>query len=363
MPISPSASATIEAAVSRAEQRAPIGYRWPAEWEPHAATWLAWPHNAETWPGRLERAQRAFGVFVRELHQRETVRLLVDDAAGEGEARRMLAAAGVAVDRVEFHRIPTDDAWLRDSGPILLVRDSGQGRERVLADFPFDAWGGKYPPWDRDAAVPAGVARALGLTRLTADFVLEGGSVDGNGAGTILTTEACLLHPNRGPGRTRERMEQRLSEWLGARHVLWLGEGIAGDDTDGHVDDIARFVGSGTVVAACCDDPSDANSEPLAENLRRLRGMRDQDGKPLTLVTLPMPPALRIGGLRCPASYANFYLANGCALVPSFGVAEDARALAVLREVLPERDVVGVPCADLVQGLGSLHCLSQQQPL
>ena len=340
------------------------GWRWPAEWETHAATWLAWPHNPETWPGRLERAEGDFAAFVRELHFRETVRLLVTDEAMEERARRRLAAAGVEVDRgVEFHRIPTNDAWLRDSGPIFLLRERGGVRERALADFGFDCWGRKYEPWDLDDAVPARVADLLGLPRFAADFVLEGGSVEGNGMGTLLTTEACLLDPNRGPGRTRELMERRLGAWLGATNVLWLGEGIAGDDTDGHVDELARFVDPGTVVAAVEQDESDANFAPLAENLRRLRSMRDQDGKPLTVVPLPMPPALAIEGLRCPASYANFYLANGCALVPVFGVERDARALAALRELLPGRDVVGIPCGDLLLGLGALHCLSQQEPI
>jgi agmatine deiminase len=346
---------------------AALGYRWPAEWERHAATWLAWPHNPETWPGRLERAEDAFVGILRALQERETVRLLVRDEALEDRARRRLASGGVDADHsIEFHRIPTDDAWLRDSGPIFVTREDGHGgAERAILDFGFDSWGRKYAPWDRDDAVPRAVAAALGLPRFQADFVLEGGSIDGNGAGTLVTTESCLLHPNRergGSGRSREVMERRLADWLGATNVLWLGEGIAGDDTDGHIDDIARFVAPGTVVAAVAEDPSDANFAPLAENLRRLRGMRDQDGKLLSVVPLPMPPAVTIDGLRCPASYANFLLANGCALVPTFGVATDERALAVLRELLPDRDVVGVPCIDLVEGLGAIHCLSQQEP-
>jgi agmatine deiminase len=339
------------------------GWRWPAEWETHAATWLAWPHNPETWPGRLERAVDQFAGFVRELHFRETVRLLVTDEAMQERARGRLLDAGVEVERaIEFHLIPTNDAWLRDSGPVFLLRERAGRRERALADFGFDSWGRKYAPWDLDDAVPARLADALGLPRFAADFVLEAGSVEGNGLGTLLTTEACLLDSNRGPGRTREAMEQRLGAWLGATNVLWLGDGIAGDDTDGHVDELARFVDAGTVVAAVEQDAADANFVPLAENLRRLRSMRDQDGTPLTVVPLPLPPARVIEGLRCPASYANFYLANGCALVPAFGVEQDARARAVLRELLPGRDVVGVPCGDLLLGLGALHCLSQQEP-
>jgi len=342
---------------------AALGYRWPAEWEDHAATWLVWPHNPDTWPGRLPQAQRAFAGFVRELHWREPVRLLVPDAAAEADARRQLAGAGCDLrDRIELHRVPTNDAWLRDSGPIFLVRDAAGRRERALADFDFDSWGGKYPPWDRDDAVPGELERLLGLPRFEAGFVLEGGSVDGNGAGCVLTTESCLLNPNREAGRTREGMERRLADWLGARRVLWLAGGIEGDDTDGHVDDVARFVDAGTAVAVVRDDPADPDHAPLAENLRRLRAMRDAEGKPLSVATLPMPPPLSVGGLRCPASYANFVFANGCVLVPTFGAAEDERALAVLRELLPGRDVVGVPSADLVQGLGALHSLSQQEP-
>ena len=332
--------------------------RWPAEWEPHAATWLAWPHNPDTWPGRLGRAQSQFAVFVRELSFREPVRLLVGDPEMRDAARRAIVAAGADADRVAFHTVPTDDAWLRDTGPVFVVR---AGR-RTLVDFPFDSWGGKYPPWDRDAAVPRAVERETGLPRIEADFVLEGGAVDGDGAGTLLTTESCLLNENRSAGRTREGMETRLAEWLGARRVLWLAAGIAGDDTDGHVDDVARFVAPGTVVAAACD-ADDANRAPLAENLRRLRGMRDADDKPLAIAELPMPPPVVIEGLRCPASYANFVFANGAALVPTFGTAQDAEALAVLRELLPGRDVVGVPSGDLVLGLGALHCLSQQEPV
>jgi len=288
----------------------------------------------------------------------------VRDAAMEAEAREALSGAGVAVDdAVAIHRVPTNDSWLRDSGPIFLVRGTGDARERMLADFRFDSWGGKYPPCDLDDAVPRALAELLDLSRAEADFVLEGGSIDGNGRGSVLTTESCLLNPNREPGRTRGQMEQRLAAWLGATNVLWLEDGIAGDDTDGHIDDIARFVDASTVVAAIEEDPGDVNHAVLAANLRRLRTMRDQDGKPLAVAPLPMPPAHVVAGQRCPASYANFLLANGCALVPTFGVVQDARALAILREVLPGRDVIPVPCGDLVLGLGTIHCLSQQEPL
>jgi len=336
------------------------GFRWPAEWEPHRATWLAWPHNRDTWPGQLAAAEDAYVEMVRALQGREAVCINVADAAAEEAVRKRLAAAGLDADAgVRFLHLPTDDAWIRDHGPVFLVRADG---ERALVDFRFDSWGGKYPPFDRDDAVPRQMAERLGLRRFEADFVLEGGSVDGNGEGTVLTTESCLLHPNREPGRTREQMEARLADTLGARAVLWLGDGIEGDDTDGHVDDIARFVAATTVVAVHEPDASDPNHVPLEANLRRLRAMADADGRRLAVATLPMPPPLVVDGLRRPASYANFYLANGCALVPVFRTPADARALAVLRELLPGRDVIPIPAGALVVGLGAVHCLTQQEP-
>jgi len=341
------------------------GWRWPAEWEPHAATWLSWPHNPETWPGRLEQVYPQYARMVDVLAAHERVRINVRDAAMEDDARRRLRRHGVDPDAgIEFHAIPTNDAWVRDHGPVFVLRRPAPGAlpERVVLDFAYNAWGGKYPPFDLDDAVPRAVAARLGLPRLEPGLVLEGGSVDGNGRGTVLTTESCLLHPNRGPGRTREGMEALLARWLGARRVLWLGDGIEGDDTDGHVDDVTRFVAPDTVVTAVEDDPADPNHAPLARNLARLRGMRDQDGKPLAVATLPMPRPMRVAGQRVPASHANFYLANGVALVPVFGGPSDERALAVLRELLPDRDVVGIPSAELVFGLGAVHCLTQQEP-
>jgi agmatine deiminase len=338
------------------------GFRLPAEWEPHRATWLAWPHNPDTWPGRLARVETAFAAMIRALQPGEAVCVNVCDAAMEEAARRRLAESGVTLDAsVEFHHIPTDDAWIRDHGPLWLVRDGAAGRERLLLDFRFDAWGGKYPPWDRDDAVPARIAEALSLPRRAMDVVLEGGSIDGNGRGSLLTTASCLLHPNRG-GRTREALERVLREHLGATNVLWLDGMIEGDDTDGHVDDLARFVAPDTVVAVREADASDPNHAALEANWKRLRGMRDERGRALTVVALPMPPPLLVDGVRCPASYANFYLGNGIALVPVFGAAQDARALAILRELLPGRRVVGIPAGDLVAGFGAVHCLTQQEP-
>jgi agmatine deiminase len=349
--------------VSASDSPAARGFRWPAEWEPHAGTWFTWPHNPETWPGHLEGAARAFAEMTRALQGRETVNVVVADDPAEARARAQLAAAGVDADRgIRFRRIRTDDGWMRDCGPLIVVRDSGGRRERAGVDFRFNAWGGKYPPFDLDDAAGAAVCAALGLPVVRSELVLEGGSIDGDGRGTVLTTEQCLLHPNRGAGRAREGLERALADLLGAREVLWLAGGIEGDDTDGHVDDIARFVAPGTVVAVAEPIASDANAAPLAENLRRLRAMRDADGKPLAVVELPMPPPLFAEGLRCPASYANFYVANGVVLVPVFGAPADARALAILRELFSGREVVGIPSADLVVGLGALHCVTQQEP-
>lgn len=350
------------------------GYRWPAEWEPHRATWLSWPHSRETWPEGLESVHASFAAMVAALAPREVVEIGVEGDALEETARSAIRAAGWDPDRsVRFHRWPTTDAWCRDHGPIFVVRDpaaeplpgadaAAPAAAKAILDFRFDNWGRKYPGWELDDEVPRHVAQVLGLPRFACDVVLEGGGIEGDGRGTVLTTESCLLNANRGPGRTRERMERLLADFLGARRVLWLGEGIEGDDTDGHVDDIARFVAPGVVVAASCDDPSDPNHAPLAENLRRLRGMRDARGAALHVVELPMPPRLELAGQRSPASHANFYLGNGVALVPTFGGASDARALAILRELLPDREVIGIPCVELVSGFGALHCVTQQEP-
>jgi agmatine deiminase len=342
------------------ENPASLGYRWPAEWEPHRATWLSWPHNRETWPDCLPAVRATFGAMVAALAPREAVEIGVADARMEDTARAAIRAAGGDPDRnVRFHRYETNDAWCRDHGPIFVRRDDGA---RALCDFRFDNWGRKYPGWELDDAVPRHVEKITGLPRFAADVVLEGGGIEGDGAGTVITTESCLLNPNRGPGRTRERMERVLAGFLGTRHVIWLGDGIEGDDTDGHVDDLVRFVAPGVVVAVACDDASDPNHAPLAENRRRLASARDAGGRALSVVELPMPPRLEMAGQRSPASHANFYLANGVALVPTFGGPSDARALAILRELLPGREVIGIPCAELVSGFGAIHCVTQQEP-
>lgn len=341
--------------------------RMPAEWEAHAATWIAWPHQHEDWPDRFAPIPWVYVEIVRHLVRGvrgERVRIVALEPQ-QVQARAMLERAGVDLSRVEFLPFATDRAWLRDSG-ALFVRDEG-GR-RVALDWHYNAWA-KYDNWHADDRLPEQMAGRLGVERIQPTcrgrrVVLEGGSIDGNGAGLLLTTEECLLSPvqARNPGLTREDMDAVFAEYLGAEKVLWLGRGIAGDDTHGHVDDLARFVGPGTVVAVAEDDPGDENYEPLRENLERLRGMIDQVGRPLEVVTLPMPAPIFFEGQRLPASYANFYVANHAVLVPTFNDARDREALATLAERFPGREVVGIHAGDLVWGLGTLHCLTQQEP-
>lgn len=344
----------------------------PAEWEPHAATWLAWPHNASDWPGRFQPIPWVYAEIVRQLSRVETVYLLVGGDAAERRAAGQLRRVAANLDRVRFHTMPTNRVWLRDSGPIFLIASAaGRGRELVLTDWRFNAWA-KYDDWVLDDQIPEQVARTLGVDRWEPCFagspeqrvVLEGGSIDVNGAGVLLTTEECLLGEaqQRNPGAGRVEMERVFHDYLGVDRVLWLGRGIAGDDTHGHVDDIARFVAVNTIVAAVEPDKSDENHLPLAENLDRLKAARNLDGRPFEIVELPMPSPVIFDGQRLPASYANFYIANGLVLVPTFDDPKDRIALNTLAGLFPERSVVGIHCRDLVWGLGTLHCMTQQQP-
>lgn len=333
-------------------------YRWPAEWEPHRATWIAWPHNADTWPGRLEAIEEIFLNITGALVAQEAVEILVPDTHSSDRIQNRLLLAGIETENVQCHQIPTNDAWIRDFGPIFLT----QPGDCCALDFQFDAWGGKYPS-EKDALAASDIARLCGRRRISLDFVLEGGSIDGDGDGTVLTTESCLLNPCREVGgRSRELMEARLAENLGVNQVIWLDGDIVGDDTDGHVDDMARFVAPGVVVAAEELDSEDPNHLKLQANLNRLRQARDAHGRVLSVVTVPMPTPVVEDGYRCPASYVNFYLANGVALVPTFGSPTDSRALAVLEELFSDREVIPIPARDLVVGLGAIHCLTQQEP-
>jgi agmatine deiminase len=339
-----------------------LGYRMPAEWEPHAATWLAWPHKEESWPGNFAPIPTVWVEMIRALCAAEQVNIMVNDATTAGIVRARLREADVPERNVVLHEIPTDDAWARDHGPTFVTRRGAAGPELAAVDWIYNAWGGKYPPWERDDAVPRHIAAALGIPLFEPHIVLEGGSIDVNGCGTLLTTEACLLNPNRNPQLDRAQIEQYLHDYLGVRHILWLGDGIVGDDTDGHVDDLTRFVNPSTVVTVIESNPRDDNYERLRDNHQRLVRMCDQDGRPLQVLTLPMPAPVFYEGQRLPASYANFYIANGVVLVPVFDDPNDAVALATLRSVFPERRVVGFSARELVWGLGAFHCVTQQQP-
>jgi agmatine deiminase len=335
-----------------------MGYRMPAEWEPHLGTWFSWPHNPDTWPEQLSATEQALAAAVAVLSRHEQVFLNVRD---EAHARHVEGLLLEETDReaVRFETIATNDAWCRDHGAIF-VRDAA-GALTAL-NFRFNAWGDKYPPYDLDDAVPPQMAACLGVPVVAVDRVLEGGSIDVNGAGALLTTTACLLNPNRNPTLSQGEIEALLHDYLGAEQVFWLGDGIVGDDTDGHVDDITRFVAEDTVITAMEPDPNDPNHRPLLENREALDTFRLADGRGLKVVELPMPDPVRYRGERMPASYANFYIANGLVLVPVFGCDRDADALAVIERCFPGRRAVGIDCRDVVVGLGTLHCLSQQVP-
>ena len=343
---------------------AATGYRMPPEWAPHRGTWLSWPHRESSWPGILDRIPPIFADIVAAIVREggEEVHINITGPDMKAQIRRLLDERDVSLDRVFLHQHPTDDAWCRDHGPIFVQRSADRNSEEAVIDWGFDSWGGKFPPFDRDNEIPRRVADTLGIARFTPGIIMEGGSIDVNGAGTLLTTEACLLNSNRNPGLSREDIEGFLADFLGVRKVLWLGEGIVGDDTDGHVDDLARFVDPTTVVAVVEDDPHDDNHALLQDNLERLRGMTDQDGTPLRIVPLPMPPPLFHDGERLPASYANFYIANDVVLMPAYHPERDAIALGTLAALFPTRQIVPVDSVDLVWGLGSVHCLTQQWP-
>ncbi len=330
----------------------------PPEWAPHQGTWLSWPHNAETWPGHLADAEATLAQAVIALAEAETVHINVQSAEHRDRVARRFAGY-VAADRVQFHLIATNDAWCRDHGAIFAFAADD---ELIALDFRFNAWGEKYRPFDDDDAAARRMAAALGVRALSLDVVLEGGSIDVNGAGSVLTTQQCLLNANRNPQLTRADIEALLARYLGTADVLWLGDGIVGDDTDGHIDDLTRFVAETTVITVVEDDPADPNHAPLAENLERLRGMRLADGRALAIVELPMPDPVRGTRGRLPASYANFYIGNAVVLLPVFDCPQDARAIGVLAECFPTRRIVPIDCRALVVGLGTFHCLTQQIP-
>ncbi|MEZ6137242.1 MAG: agmatine deiminase family protein [Pirellulaceae bacterium] len=331
---------------------------WPAEWARQAATWIAWPHNLETWPGRFQSIPSVYVRFISTLASVQPVHVLSGGPAASPPAASRLAN----IANVTIHEIPTDDTWIRDYGPTFVKRKSD--KELVGIDWKFNAWGGKYPPFDLDAAAAEAVCRKAGCTRSMSSMYCEGGALEGDGQGTLLTTSSCLLSPTRNPGWSREMVEDELKRQLGVSVIVWVdGGGLAGDDTDGHIDQLARFVAPGVVVAAVSSNINDPNHDGLLRNVRILRQSKDVAGQPLQVVELPTPPPRFIDGKRVPESYCNFLFANGIVIVPTFGNSEtDKAAIEILASLIPARTIVPLDSSELIWGLGSFHCASQQQP-
>ena len=336
------------------------GYHFPAEWEPHEATWLTYPHNDDSFPGKLESIYPSWLRFVAEIAKSEKVRINVP-ATFKNRLIRQLDETDINIRQVEIFERESNDVWCRDHGPAFVVKDTPV-RQKAIVDWEFNAWGGKYPH-DADNLIAGAIAADLGLPVYRPGIVMEGGSVEFNGQGTLLTTNACLLNPNRNPHLNRQQIEQYLHDYYGVHQVLWIGDGIDGDDTDGHVDDITRFVNPRTIITAVETDRNDVNCEPLRENLRALQSMRLLDGRQPDIVELPMPAPVIHNGQRLPASYANFYITNDAVIVPTFRCAQDDRAMQILASCFDKRRIVGIDSTDIVWGFGSFHCLSQQEPL
>ena len=343
---------------SETKTPAQLGYHMPAEWEPHVATWLSWPRREGiSFPDSFDRVLPTLRAMVEALIESENVCINVCNGAHEAEARQVLR--GLSMEQITFHRIPTNEPWCRDHGPIFLTREKEP--RLAIVDWDYNAWGNKYPPFDLDEVVPTRVAEIFDVPVFYPRMILEGGAIEINGAGALLTTESCLLNKNRNPDFSRQAIEKRLRDYVGVREILWLGDGIAGDDTDGHIDDLARFVSERKVVTVMEEDRDDENFEPLQKNLARLREMKIDNNK-IDIVTLPMPRKIVREDLRLPASYANFYVANRSVLVPTFADPADEAALSILQRCFPTRRVVGIDCRELIWGLGTFHCLTQQQP-
>ena len=333
---------------------AELGYRMPAEWEPHSATWLSWPHNRETWPGRFEPIPNVWRQLVETLARCERVHVLASGSALE-QARHLVGSS----DGVVFHDVPTNDAWIRDHGPTFLV--GPKSLPPALVDWEYNAWGGKYPPYDDDNAVPSRIANITGRRVFRPEIVMEGGAIDTNGEGLFLAAKSCLTDPKRNPGADTNVIERYLADYLGAKRVIWIDGTMAGDDTDGHVDQLARFVGPSTVVVPVEHNPSDENYASLNALADQLRNETDLAGHPLKVLELPMPAAIYINATRVPACYANFYIANSLVIVPQFDDEADGEALGILKALFPDRSVVGLPACDLAWGLGAFHCATQQE--
>ena len=342
-----------------------LGYFFPAEWHPHTATWFSWPRpEGISFPGKYHTVPENLARIMCEIQSREQVHINVPNENYEFLVRQQLKEHGCPTRNVFFHFIRTNESWCRDHGPAFVLRKKRSGKsEAAVVDWGFNAWGGKYPPYDDDDAVPTRIAEELKLPVFYPRIVMEGGAVDFNGAGTVMTTESCLLNKNRNPKLSKKQIERYLKDYYGQKHVVWLGDGIAGDDTDGHIDDLARFISPTTIVTTVEEDPKDENYAVLQDNLKRLRTIRDQDGRPFDIVTIPMPGVVEHDGQRLPATYANFYFVNGALLVPTYRHKNDKRAIAMLQKHLPNHKVIGIDCVELIWGLGAVHCLTQQQPV
>lgn len=338
-----------------------LGYYFPAEFHPHVATWLSWPHKEASWPGKIHTIYPAYVSFIKELTRGEQVCINVCDEAMKDFAVRELQKQDVNPDKVSFFIHPTNDAWCRDHGPAFLINPNADIR-KVIVDWGYNAWGNKYPPYDLDDIIPTKIASHYGIPVYHPGIVMEGGSVDFNGKGTVLTSTCCLLNENRNPHLNQKQIEEYLINFYGVENILWVDEGIIGDDTDGHIDDTVRFVNEDTVITVVEENKSDENYELLRRNLKQLHKMRLQDGKPLNIVELPMPDKLVYDDMRLPCSYANFYIANTTVIVPTYNCKQDDKALSILQDCFKDREVVGIDSTEIIWGLGSFHCLSQQEP-
>jgi agmatine deiminase len=338
-----------------------LGYRFPAEFEKHAATWLSWPHKQDSWPGKIESIYPSYCLFIREIARQEDVHINVTDESMKADAMDKLEKFSVDTTRVYFHSFPTNDAWCRDHGPAFLINPAAT-QPKIIIDWNYNAWGNKYPPFDLDDRIPTLIAAAYEIPVLYPDIIMEGGSVDFNGKGTLITSESCLLNQNRNPLLSRSGIEAYLEAYYGVDQVLWVKDGIVGDDTDGHVDDTIRFFNEDSVLTVVEYNKSDENYEILQRNLKDLKSMRLLNGKQLNIIELPMPDKIFHEGQRLPASYANFYIANGLVIVPTYRCDKDEIALRIIQEAFPDRSIVGIDSTDIIWGLGSFHCLSQQEP-
>lgn len=338
-----------------------LGYFFPAEFSKHDATWLSWPHKEASWPGKLNSIYPVYAQFIKRVAEGEQVNINVADESMKSNALHYLEAASVDLSHIKFFMHPTNDAWCRDHGPAFLINPNAE-KKKIIVDWGYNAWGGKYPPFDLDDNIPTLIAKHYNIPVVYPKIVMEGGAVDFNGLGTVLTTTSCLLNKNRNPHLNQNEIEQYLHNFYGVANILWLDDGIEGDDTDGHIDDLTRFVNTTTVVTVVEENMQDQNYTVLQENLKRLKKLRLENGKPLDVVELPMPSAVVYEDMRLPASYANFYIANKYVIVPTFRDKNDDRALQILQSCFPDRQVIGLDSWDIIWGLGSFHCLSQQEP-